>query len=69
MNIALTHVSTWPHLVLKHNIFAHYTVDLGVESFKQKYQVNKKLQNVSTANLASPSTISCLEKANFATTA
>jgi len=33
MNIALTHVSTWPHLVLKHNIFAHYTVDLGVESF------------------------------------
>jgi len=23
--------STWPHLVLKHNIFAHYTVNLGVE--------------------------------------
>jgi len=33
MNIALTHVPTWPHLVLKHKIFAHYTVDLGVESF------------------------------------
>jgi len=23
MNIGLTDVSTWPHLVLKHNIFAH----------------------------------------------
>jgi len=33
MNIGLTDVSTWPHIVLKHNIFAHYTVDLGVESF------------------------------------
>jgi len=62
MNIGLTDVSTWPHLVLKHNIFAQYTVDLGVESFLQKYKANKKLQNVSTANLASSSTISCLEK-------
>jgi len=35
INRGLTDVSTWPHLVLKHNIFAHYrpTVDLGVESF------------------------------------
>jgi len=28
MNIELTDVSTWPQLVLKHNIFAHYTVNL-----------------------------------------
>jgi len=33
MNIWLTEVSTWPHLVLKHNIFEHYTVDFGVELF------------------------------------
>ena len=26
-------VNTCINLVLKHNIFAHYTVDLGVESF------------------------------------
>jgi len=33
MSIGLTDVSTWPHIVLKHNISGHYTVDLGVESF------------------------------------
>jgi len=69
MNIGLTDVSTWPHLVLKHNVFAHYTVDLGGESFSWKYKANKKLQNVSTANLPSSSTISSLEKINFATIA